>query len=159
MPLPAADRPNTFPWPPIVLASSIVLAVVLDEAIVRLSVPFAETAFMHFAGIALLYVGLALIVWAALQFRSHGTSIRPDRGSSALIADGPFALTRNPFYLGEAVALAGAGFAANRLGPILVAPLFALAVDRLAIRREEAYLERRFGDHYLAYKDRVRRWL
>jgi protein-S-isoprenylcysteine O-methyltransferase Ste14 len=75
------------------------------------------------------------------------------------VATGPFAFSRNPIYLGEVIALVGAGISFNRLWLVLVAPIFGFAVQRLAIEREEAYLERRFGSSYLDYKARVRRWL
>ena len=155
----STDRPSRFPWPPVLLASAIGLAVGLEWLTIRLPVPFAETEVLHFAGMTLLLAGGLLMLWAAVQFRTHQTSIRSDRGSNALVAAGPFAFSRNPIYLGEAMALVGAGIGFNRLWFILVAPLFVLAVTRLAIVREEAYLERRFGPAYIDYKARVRRWI
>ncbi len=153
------DRPSAFPWPPVLLAGTIALALGLDRYVIRLPVPFAEIGVIHFAAMTLLLAGLVLIVWAALQFRSHQTSIRPDRGSEALVAAGPFAFSRNPIYLGEVMALVGAGVGFNRLWLVLAAPLFAIAITRLAIEREEAYLERRFGSAFADYRSRVRRWL
>ncbi len=155
----ATDRPSTFPWPPVLLAGAIGLALGLDWLVIRLPVPFAETDIVHFAAMILLLAGIVLVIWAAVQFRTHQTSIRPDRGSNALVAAGPFAFSRNPIYLGEVLALIGAGVSFNRLWLVLVAPLFAMAVTRLAIEPEEAYLERRFGTAFADYKARVRRWL
>lgn len=153
------DRPSPFPWPPVLLALAIALALAFDWLIVPLPMPFAETAFAQVIGWMLLLGGIAVGVWAALAFREHNTSIRPDRGADALIETGPFAWSRNPIYLGEVVALAGAALAFNRLTFLIAAPLFAFAVDRLAIRREEAYLARRFGEAYERYTERTRRWL
>jgi protein-S-isoprenylcysteine O-methyltransferase Ste14 len=155
----SSDRPSTFPWPPALLAGAIGLALGLDWLVIRLPIPFAETSIVHFAAMTVMLAGLVLIVWAALQFRSHQTSIRPDRGSERLVAAGPFAFSRNPIYLGEVMALVGAGVSFNRLWLVLVAPVFAIAVTRLAIQREEAYLERRFGSAFTDYRSRVRRWL
>jgi protein-S-isoprenylcysteine O-methyltransferase Ste14 len=42
---------------------------------------------------------------------------------------------------------------------LVLTPLCAWALYRFAIRPEETYLERKFGDGYLNYKRRVRRWL
>lgn len=155
----STDRPSIFPWPPVLLAGAIVTALGLERLLIRLPVPFAETDLVHFAGMTLLLAGVGLAVWAALQFRYHRTSIRPDRGSNALVAAGPFAFSRNPIYLGEALALAGAGVGFNHLWLLLAAPVFAATVSRFAIRHEEAYLERRFGAAYLDYTARVRRWI
>lgn len=155
----STDRPSTFPWPPLLLAGAIALPFALDWVLIRLPVPFAETDVVQFAGMTLLLAGIGLAVWASIQFPRHETSIRPDRGSDALVAAGPFAFSRNPIYFGEVLALAGAGITFNRFWLVLAAPLFTLAVSRLAIEREEAYLERRFGPAYLDYKSRVRRWI
>lgn len=156
---PRADRPSAFPWPPVLFTAAVVLALGLDWLVLRLPVPFAETGLMHFAGMLLMLAGIVLVIWAMLQFRKHATSIRPDRGANALMATGPFAFTRNPIYLGEIIGLVGAGISFNRLWLVLAAPVFAFAVKRLAIEREEAYLERHFGAAYRDYKSRVRRWL
>lgn len=154
-----ADRPSTFPWPPLLFAGAVALALGLEWVLIRLPVPLAETRAVHFLGMTLVLAGVLLVLWAALEFRRHETSMRPDRGSDALVAAGPFAFSRNPMYLGEVIALVGAGLAANRLWLIVVAPIFAFAVTRLAVAREETYLVRRFGAAYLDYKARVRRWL
>ncbi|MGE0697527.1 MAG: isoprenylcysteine carboxylmethyltransferase family protein [Hyphomicrobiaceae bacterium] len=156
---PAADRPSGFPWPPVLLVLAVGLALALDRLVLPLPVPFAEVGLVHDLGATLLMAGLVLVVWASFQFPRHKTSIRPDRGSSALVAAGPFAFSRNPNYLGETVAMIGAGISFNSLWLVLAAPMFAVAVTRLAIVPEEAYLARRFGADYLDYRARVRRWL
>jgi protein-S-isoprenylcysteine O-methyltransferase Ste14 len=158
-PDPSADRSSAFPWPPLLLVAAVLAALSLDWLLLRLPVPFAETETVHFAGMLLLIAGIALVIWAMLAFRRHATSIRPDRASNALIATGPFAFSRNPIYLGEAIGMVGAALAFNRLWLLLAVPVFVLLVTRLAIEREEAYLERRFGASYSDYKARVRRWL
>ncbi|MEZ5817432.1 MAG: isoprenylcysteine carboxylmethyltransferase family protein [Hyphomicrobiaceae bacterium] len=153
------DRPSTFPWPPVLLAAAVLIAVGLDRWVLRLPVPWADMGAIHFIGMVLLLAGVILVLWAAFQFPRHATSIRPDRGSNALVAGGPYAFSRNPIYLGEAIALLGGGISFNRLWLIVVVPAFMLVVTRLAIEREEAYLERRFGSAFSDYKARVRRWI
>jgi protein-S-isoprenylcysteine O-methyltransferase Ste14 len=110
-------------------------------------------------GWGLVAAGSGLSLWAAVQFFRFRTSIRPDRGADALLMTGPFAVSRNPIYLGELIGLIGAGLAFDNLWLILVGPVFAFAVTRLAILREEAYLRRRFGPAFASYSDRVRRWI
>lgn len=158
-PDPTADRPSAFPWPPVLFGAAVLLALTLDWLVLRLPFPFAETEAVHFAGMLLLMGGILLVAWGISQFYRHATSIRPDRGATALMATGPFAFSRNPIYLGEIIGLIGAGISFNRLWLVLVAPLFAYAVTRLAIEPEETYLERHFGAAYSDYKARVRRWI
>jgi protein-S-isoprenylcysteine O-methyltransferase Ste14 len=73
--------------------------------------------------------------------------------------EGPYALSRNPIYLGFAVMYLGFAFVANALWPLLFLPEAIALVYVFAIRREEQYLAREFGDAYAAYRARVRRWL
>ena len=54
---------------------------------------------------------------------------------------------------------AGIAILRNALWAILFLPLLLLITKRELIEREERYLERTFGEEYLAYKRRVRRWV
>ena len=75
-----------------------------------------------------------------------------------LVTHGAFGFRRNPIYMGEALILLGLAQATGNIWMAIVAPLFALFVLVLAILPEERHLEARFGEDYLAYKDRTRRW-
>ncbi len=153
------DRPNRLPWPPVLLAGATTLALAFDHWVVACPIPFAETAAAKVLGLLLLGSGLGLVVWAVLAFYHHRTSIRPDRAAKVLMTSGPFALSRNPIYLGEAALLIGAGLLFNRLSLVVAAAAFIVSVTILAVRGEEAHLARRFGDAYEQYCQRAGRWL
>jgi protein-S-isoprenylcysteine O-methyltransferase Ste14 len=111
-------------------------------------------------------VGLAGILgWVAIGarafglFRRKGTAVIPTSPASTLVTTGPFRFTRNPMYVGFALLYAGLAVWLDVIWALIVLPLVIVAVDRIVIAREERYLERRFGDEYVAYKQRVRRWL
>ena len=72
---------------------------------------------------------------------------------------GPFRYTRNPAYLGMAMIFAGVSCLANALPAMLLLPAALLTIQRGVIEREERYLEREFGEEYLRYKARTRRWV
>jgi protein-S-isoprenylcysteine O-methyltransferase Ste14 len=76
-----------------------------------------------------------------------------------MVESGLYRYSRNPIYLGLSVVHLGVAVADNNAWlPILLVPV--LVVLRYGvIAREEAYMERRFGQQYVAYKARVRRWL
>lgn len=67
--------------------------------------------------------------------------------------------SRNPMYVGFALWTLGIAVLLNSVWMLLVVPVGLVLTDRIVIRREERYLERKFGDEYLSYKRRVRRWL
>ncbi len=91
----------------------------------------------------------------------HGahTTRRTDKPVSSLVQDGPFRYSRNPGYLSLAMIYAGIAILRNALWAILLMPLVLYVIQREVIEREERYLERTFGEEYLAYKRRVRRWV
>jgi protein-S-isoprenylcysteine O-methyltransferase Ste14 len=62
-------------------------------------------------------------------------------------------------YLGLALLQVGLAMVSNALWPLLTLAPVMVAVRRLAIDREECYLEAKFGEEYRAYKARVRRWV
>ena len=110
-------------------------------------------------GIALLICGVALAASAVRRFRFANTSLQPWEPSSSLITDGPFQFSRNPVYLAYTLVYLGIGVWVNSVWPVALLPLVIGLMHSLVIRREESYLESRFGDVYLSYKQRVRRWL
>ncbi len=91
--------------------------------------------------------------------RNAETTFRIDRPVSRLVTGGPFRYSRNPGYL--SFALIYAGIATLRRSPwaMLLLPAVITTVRRTIIEKEEHYLERRFGEEYLGYEARVRRWL
>jgi protein-S-isoprenylcysteine O-methyltransferase Ste14 len=96
---------------------------------------------------------------ALLTFRRWRTTVKPNGEASALLSSGPFRWTRNPLYLSLAAVLAGCGLTRNSGWMLLLVPGLVLLLDRLVIAREEVRLRSQFGDDYLAYTQRVRRWL
>ena len=112
-----------------------------------------------------LAIGLPTIVlagafWisAILALRRAGTAVNPGKPTTALVAQGPFRFSRNPLYLSLALIYLGATISLDMLWPLVFLP-GVLAAIGLVVRQEERYLERKFGQVYLDYKAKVRRWL
>lgn len=110
-------------------------------------------------GLLLVAGGVGLMFYAAALFAARDTTKNPYGEPSVFVLKAPYTFTRNPMYLGLTTVLLG--FAVFFGSPLmLLAPiLFVLVIDRAVIPREENTLERLFGQHYLDYKTRVRRWL
>jgi protein-S-isoprenylcysteine O-methyltransferase Ste14 len=113
----------------------------------------------RYAGIVLMALAIALILWAAVLFRRAGTNIRPYLPSTALVTSGPYRFTRNPMYLGLAGTLLGAGVLMGSITPFVVIPAFMALIQERFILPEEEKMEAAFGREYLDYKEKVRRWL
>ena len=110
-------------------------------------------------GWALVAGGAALMIWAVLAMTRARTTPVPHRQPSALVTDGPFAWSRNPIYLGDAVVLLGAIliWSAPLALPVLAA--FMWWIDRHFIAAEEARLRAGFGAAFEDWAGRVRRWI
>lgn len=151
-----SDRPNTHHWPPILYVAVLAAAAVLHWLV---PLPAAGGTATRWVGALLLVAGIGVAVAGLQRFHAHGTTFDPTGPAHALATDGVYRLTRNPMYLGALLAYVGLGLAVRWTWLIVLVPAMAIGLARLAVVREEAYLERRFGDDYRRYRERVRRWL
>lgn len=149
------SRPNTLPWPPILLVSILVCGIALNS-FTPLTLVFPGGRIL---GIVLIATALSIDLWAMATLRRAHTTIMPHRGSSHLVTEGPFKLSRNPIYLGNMMLLVGIGlfFQIGWLLPLAV--LDGVLTYYLAIRREEGHLIAMFGYKYESYMKAVRRWI
>ena len=103
--------------------------------------------------------GLLLFVAAISTLVRARTTFLPNRESNTLVVAGPFALSRNPIYVGFMSIYVGIALVTNIAWPILILPLVWIVMRMYIIAREERYLAAKFGDSYVQYRRRVRRWL
>ncbi len=109
---------------------------------------------------------LPLLAWGYLQYwligkyriRHGGGGPGMDTPPERLVTTGPFAYCRNPMYLGHVIFLLGLGLSLQSVlaGVILVATA---AWFQVRVRRDEKRLSERFGQPYLDYTARARRWI
>lgn len=142
--------------PPLLYVAGFLLGLALELAVPIAAPPLAVGLAAGALGVA---AWLALDGFAMLRFRAANTSMVPVRPTSALVTSGPYRLTRNPMYVGMAFLYAGLALLLGVIWALALLPAVLLAVDRIAIAREERYLEARFGEEYREYRGRVRRWL
>jgi protein-S-isoprenylcysteine O-methyltransferase Ste14 len=122
-------------------------------------VPFGVPDFMQNVGFGLIVVGFFLAVAAFMEFRKAHTTLDPHGSVKTLVTDGVYRFTRNPIYFGFLLMVLGFSLNAGWYSGVLVAPFFMVTMNRLVIEKEEAYLEKKFGEAYTGYRSRVRRWL
>jgi len=122
-------------------------------------VPEHVARWVELAGWGDVVVGLALMGWGIATFRREQTAVYPNQRARLLVESGPYRRTRNPMYLGMTVLYLGVTALMNSWWPLLLLPLVLWALVILVIGREERYLAQEFGEHYDAYRSRVRRWI
>ena len=83
----------------------------------------------------------------------------PYKPTTAIVATGPYALSRNPIYVSFNLVHVGIAFVVNTVWPIVFLPVVIALLYYGVIARKESYLERVFGDWYRQYKAKVRRWV
>jgi protein-S-isoprenylcysteine O-methyltransferase Ste14 len=109
---------------------------------------------------ALVFVlALALFAWAIVTISRAGSNVPTNRPTTTIVESGPYRFTRNPIYTGMFLGLIGLAIAFDTLWLFMTLVPFALVIRYGVVAREEAYLERRFGDVYRDYRSRVRRWV
>ena len=157
MPAPdLASRPNTIPWPPLLLCGAAALAWLLGGLF---PLPLPGGRLPRLFGYLVACTGLALDLAAMAALHRHRANILPHRAATALVTSFPYTRSRNPIYLGNTLLLAGFAFIAADAWFLLAAAAMAQAVAMLAIRREEAHLAAKFGPAWAAYAARTPRWL
>ena len=150
------DNPGIRVPPPLIYLLPLLVGLLLDR---RSHVPFLPRRAARSLGWSLLGGGILLSRWFLQTMREADAPVRTDRPVPRLSTEGPFRYSRNPGYLSLAMLYAGIAVLRNALWAILFLPLALYVIQREVIGREERYLERTFGEEYLAYKARVRRWV
>jgi protein-S-isoprenylcysteine O-methyltransferase Ste14 len=150
------SRPYAVPWPPLIVAAALVVALAGELAF---HVGLDLGAFGRWLGWALIVAGVGVNFWGVASMRRAGVNLMPHRSATGLVTSGAFAFTRNPIYLGTIVAFVGLGAAANSLWLAVAALFAAKLIEIVAIRREEAHLALLFGPQWKDYAARAPRWL
>jgi protein-S-isoprenylcysteine O-methyltransferase Ste14 len=109
-------------------------------------------------GASLLSLGAAIVLMADRTLRVHGTTVKPHLETTTLITAGVFGLSRHPMYFGFALMLLGVAVLLGSSSPYLVLIAYVMFMDIVFVRFEEAKLSKTFGDAWLVYTSKVRRW-
>ena len=153
-----SDAPSRVSWPPIILASAIVLALVLGALLPLPAFPGVVGDAARVLGLVLVAAAIAIDLWALATLARARTTVLPHRTASALVTSGPFARSRNPIYVANAILLLGLGFALGNLWFLPLAAVLVVLTNAVAAVPEERHLARRFGEDFEAYRRRVPRW-
>ena len=106
-------------------------------------------------------LGVAIALAGVLAFRAQDTTVDPryPQNTRVVVSQGIYRVSRNPMYVGMLLLLVAWGLHLASIWPLLLLPLFVLAMSVLQIRPEERAMRMQFGERYDDYCRRVRRWL
>ena len=151
------DSANVVALPPVIYLSAVLTGVLL-KWLLGGSIA-AGSGVRLVAGVVLLAAALGMMAWFARALKHTDQDPNPNTPTPSIISEGPFRYTRNPAYVAlTAIQVSLALLLDNVWILVTLAPVLAV-MHYGVILREEAYLTRKFGDEYLQYKTRVRRWL
>jgi protein-S-isoprenylcysteine O-methyltransferase Ste14 len=153
---PEKDRPGVPIAPPLLFVLPILVSLLLEW---WLPTTFVEGAFRWFVGGLFFAAGVGLNVGGFVTQKRAGTDPIPFNPSTRIVSHGLYRFTRNPMYIGFALWTLGLAALVDSAWVLLAALIGVVLTDRIVITREERYLEYKFGEEYLSYKRRVRRWL
>jgi len=114
-----------------------------------------------YLGIGIILLGLTIDLGSLVGFLISKTTINPMKpeNTQTLVTTGMHRFSRNPMYLGLLLTLTGWSFYIGTVSAILLIPLFVLVLTKMQIEPEEMILEELFGQPYIKYKVKVRRWI
>ncbi|MCD6583730.1 MAG: isoprenylcysteine carboxylmethyltransferase family protein [Candidatus Omnitrophica bacterium] len=125
----------------------------LSPVIRLISLPY------NYLGILIIIFGIILNLWTDSLFKKRQTTVKPHEMPNFFISSGPFRISRHPMYLGMTLILLGVAVFLGSLISFVFPIIFVMIMEKLFIPMEEKNLEKEFGDKYIAYKKRVRRWI
>jgi protein-S-isoprenylcysteine O-methyltransferase Ste14 len=150
------DNPGVIVMPPLLFACTVLLGWLLHLVF---PVRLLPSLLARGAGSCLVLAAGVVALWAERVMKAAGTNIRPDKPAMAIVTRGPFRFTRNPMYLSLCALQLGLALLINGVMPLVSLVPLILVLHFGVIKREEKYLAAKFGDDYLSFKNRTRRWL
>ncbi len=123
-------------------------------------IPIAST--LQWSLIVITFLGgIGFGVGGIRSFNKAQTTINPLKPDSAssLVSSGLFSRTRNPMYVSLTLALCSWGFFLASTWAFIGVILFVIYITLFQILPEERAMAKLFGDEFIEYKNRVRRWI
>jgi protein-S-isoprenylcysteine O-methyltransferase Ste14 len=154
----SSDTPGVIVFPPLIPLSILVVGIILNFLMPLDLLAHVPLPGRIVVGTVAFVAGLGMVIGANRNFRHIGTNVNPSQPTLVLAITGMYTRTRNPMYVGGSIALLGIaiGCALDWIPLLLVLSL--PLVHYGIILREERYLERKFGDEYRRYKQKVPRY-
>ena len=150
------DSPGVIAPPPLLYGGAFLVGSLLHSFFPK---PILAPNVAPGIGLAVLCTGAALAAWSRRTLERAGTNVNPSLPATTLVITGPFRFSRNPMYVARTLLYLGLGLLTNALCVFAALLPLLVVMHHGVIKREERYLEARFGDAYRQYRAGVRRWI
>jgi len=152
------DHPDIVVFPPVIPLATLAIACVLQWLLPLGWIAGLEPSVRIGIGAVIALSGLVTTSAGRRALIKHGTHVSPSQPTTQLVTDGVFAHTRNPLYVGGSMALCGLALIFDLDWILLLIVPSCVLLHFAVVRREERYLEQKFGDAYRRYQARVPRY-
>lgn len=148
------DHAKVIVLPPLPYVLTVVLGILFQLFLEPLRL-FPETWIGHALGWPMVVAAMLLIIWARQTMSRAGESPNVYKPTGAIVSTGTYAFTRNPMYLSMTLLYVGIAVIVNTAWPLLLLPAVLMLIQYGVIKREERYLQDKFGPEYQRYRTRV----
>ena len=146
-------------FPPPLIYAVIFLAAIFIQKKISIDDHFFKSRMTPIIGILFILIAVYYSVRSMNQFIQTKNTIIPNKPAESLQTTGIYHSTRNPMYLSLMLVYLGLSCLIGNWWNIILFPLLLLVIQEYIIKKEEKYLTRKFGQEYIDYTNRVRRWL
>ncbi len=151
-----SDNPGVIAFPPALYTGTLFIGLLLS---LFFPIGFLPRSIALILGVLTIICAGVIVVSAFRAMNRARTAINPSQPTTAIVSDGVFSLSRNPIYLSMTLLYIGIALIFSALWALLLLLPLLVIVQIGVVKREEIYLERKFGDEYLRYKASIRRWV
>ena len=144
--------------PPLLYIGAFIIGITLDRYLPLLP-EWPKSTLVKGVGIVLFVLAHIIFLAAFLRFKKAGTYLPHWKPTTALVSNGIYAYTRNPVYVAMTSFHIGIALIEKSTWMLALLPPLLIVMQQGVIKREEAYLREKFGQAYIDYCARVRRWL
>ena len=139
----------------------VVLILVISTFFSSKKIDLIQIPFQTLISIFILSIGILILLNPVLKFKKSKTTINPIKFNKVnkLVTSGIYKYSRNPMYLGLLMIVISSSIFYLNIYSILTPLFFYLWINRFQIKREEVFLTEKFGEDYLSYKKKTRRWI
>ena len=111
--------------------------------------------------ILILFVGIFILIIPVSKFVKSKTTIDPIKFKKVnnLVTSGIYKYSRNPMYLGLLMVIISTSIFYLTIFSITTPFIFYFWINRFQIKREEIFLTKKFGQKYISYKSKTRKWI